>query len=303
MTIAEKYRLLEQLGGKGKRKFAQVYFGENKRTSEKVILKICPKTVDNGHLVDRLRQESTYSFVVDGLPEILDVFESDNELIVVKRFEPGITIQDYLKNFKTDLRQKKLLEILKELAILLNHIHENQIYHLDIKPGNLIIDDSGKLKVALIDFGMAHSKQDEQARKILFPLGYAAPELLLNKMDLVDHRTDYFALAVTCWQILMGRIPLIDSNPSITTNLQLTHPLPELKSSYKAFNEPLQKLGAKYHFQLPPNRMDSGKLTGALKQGMDKRYTSIDTFIIDIENALNSKKKSWWPFTNRTNLF
>lgn len=297
MTIAEKYRLLEQLGGKGKRKFAQVYFGENKATAEKVILKICTKTEDNQHLVDRLRQEGTYTFVLEGLPEILDVFESDSELIVVKRFVTGITLMDYLNNFSPKEKQKRLIDLLNQLAVLLNHIHASGIYHLDLKPGNILVDDTKKNKISLIDFGMAHSKQDLGERKTLFPLGYAAPELLLNKLELVDQRTDYFALAVTCWQCLMGQLPLIDQNPSITTNLQLTHPLPSLRKVYHPFETPLQKLGAKYHFQVPPNRMDSEKLIVALKQGMDKRYANLEAFLTDIETELKKQPKlNWWPF-------
>lgn len=294
MTIADKYRLLEQLGGKGKRKFAQVYFGENKITSEKVILKICPKTKNNDILVQRLKQESKFSFVVNGLPEVIDTYESESEFILVKKFVPGISLIDYLYNFKPALRAKKLLEIIHELVPLLNHIHASGIFHLDIKPGNIIIDDSGKLKVDLIDFGMAFSKHEPDQRNTLFPLGYAAPELILNKLVLVDERTDYFALAVTCWHVLMGKIPLVNANPSITTNLQLTHPLPELSRVYQAWNDPIQKLGAKYQFQIPPNRMEKGELLDALKRGMNMRYANLEVFISDIETGMSTTKKSWW---------
>ena len=118
----------------------------------------------------------------------------------------------------------------------------------------------------------------------------------MNHLELVDQRSDYFALAVTCWLALMGRIPLLNANPSLTTNLQLTHPLPDLDSIYKAFQEPLQKLGAKHHFRLPPNRMPKEKVNEALREGMNQRYEDLQEFIQDVEENLKNARKRWGLF-------
>lgn len=295
MTLSERYRIIDQIGGKGKRKFARVYLGEDKLSGEKVVIKGLEKNAENQHLVDRLRSESSYSFVVTGLPEIKDRFESDSEFIFVKNFEPGITLHDYIHGFKTKEKSKALFEVLEKLAPLLNHIHESGIYHLNLKPGNILVDPSSELKVSLIDFGLAMSRKNREQRNTLFPLGFAAPELLLNKLEIVDHRTDYFALAVTCWTCLTGKLPLTHSNPGVTTNLQLTHPLPDLERGFKAFNLPLKKLGYKFSFPVPPNQMEEGLLIGALKEGMNGRYDQLDSFLSDLSQAINTKKR-WWEF-------
>lgn len=296
MNPAEKYRILEQIDENKKRKFAHVFLTENKISGVKSILKTIHKTEDNLVVQDRLRKEATFSFIVDGLPETLDFFESDSEIFLFKSFQTGITLRDYLEQFRSREKAKKLFEVLEQLEPILDHIHGNQIYHLDIKPGNIIVDSSRGIRVALIDFGLAFNKNESESRKTLFPLGFAAPELLLNHLDLVDARTDYFALGVSCWTCLQGRMPLIDPNPSITTNLQLTYPLPNLDSKYKALSEVLQKLSAKHQFTVPPNKLSLEEQKNALQKGMNKRYTTYSEFISDFEKQLSSQKKPWWKF-------
>lgn len=296
MNPAEKYRILEQIDANKKRKFAHIFLTENKISGSKSILKTVQKTEDNQVVQDRLRKEAAFSFIVDGLPETLDFFESDSEIFLFKSFQTGITLGDYLEQFRSKEKPQKLFEVLEQLEPILEHIHQNKIYHLDIKPGNIIIDPSKGIRVSLIDFGLALNKNEPETRKTLFPLGFAAPELLLNRLDLVDPRTDYFALGVSCWTCLQGRMPLIDPNPSITTNLQLTYPLPNLDSKYKQFSEVLQKLSGKHQFTVPPNKLNAEELKTALIKGMNKRYATYSEFISDFEKQLGKQKKSWWPF-------
>jgi len=296
MNPAEKYKILEQIDAHKKRKFAHIFLTENKISGSKSILKTVQKTEDNGVVQDRLRKEAAFSFIVDGLPETLDFFESDSEIFLFKSFQTGITLGDYLEQFRSKEKPQKLFEVLEKLEPILEHLHQNKIYHLDIKPGNIIIDSSKGIRVSIIDFGLALNKNEPEIRKTLFPLGFAAPELLLNRLDLVDPRTDYFALGVSCWTCLQGRMPLIDPNPSITTNLQLTYPLPNLDSKYKQFSEVLQKLSGKHQFTVPPNKLNAEELKAALIKGMNKRYATYSEFISDFEKQLNRQKKGWWPF-------
>lgn len=296
MNPAEKYKILEQIDANKKRKFAHIFLTENKISGSKSILKTVQKTEDNLVVQDRLRKEAAFSFIVDGLPETLDFFESDSEIFLFKSFQTGITLGDYLEQFRSKEKPQKLFEVLEQLEPIFEHLHQNKIYHLDIKPGNIIIDSSKGIRVSLIDFGLALNKNEPEIRKTLFPLGFAAPELLLNHLDLVDPRTDYFALGISCWTCLQGKIPLIDPNPSITTNLQLTYPLPNLDSKYKQFSEVLQKLSGKHQFTVPPNKLNAEELKAALIKGMNKRYATYSEFISDFEKQLDKQKKSWWPF-------
>ncbi|MNU78318.1 Serine/threonine-protein kinase PrkC [compost metagenome] len=296
MNPAEKYRILEQIDAAKRRKFSSVFLTENKISGIKSILKTVQKREDNLLAQERLRKEATFSFIVDGLPETIDFFETEWEILLFKSFQNGITLSDYLEQFRSKEKALQLFKVLEQLEPILEHIHQNKIYHLDIKPGNLIIDSSKDVRVSLIDFGLAINKNEPDIRKTLFPLGFAAPELLLNQLELVDPRTDFFALGITCWTCLQGRMPLIDPNPSITTNLQLTYPLPNLDTKYKAFSPVLQKLAAKHQFTVPPNKLNPEEQKAALLKGMNKRYTTYSEFLSDFEKQLMHQKKGWWPF-------
>lgn len=297
MTLVEKYKILEQLGGNHKRKFSQVYLGEDIQNQQKVVIKALKKEASNEVLINRLREESRFSFNFDGLPKMLDSFESDTELILIKRFESGIPLQTYLNQFKGKKRLEQLILILSQLVPLVDHMHNQGVLHLDLKPGNILIDNTSVLRVSIIDFGMSLFNHEAESRSILFPLGYAAPELILNRLDLVDKRTDYFALAVTFWTCLQGKMPLIHPNPSITTNLQLTHPLPDLDPVFKKINEPIQRLGAKFSFRIPPNQLNRDEQTAALIQGMEMRYTNLSDFLDEVKQHQCKDAKKWWkPF-------
>ncbi|AEA44751.1 serine/threonine protein kinase [Fluviicola taffensis] len=296
MNPTEKYRILEKIDGAKKRKFAHTFLAENKISGIKAILKTVQKTDANSIIQDRLRKEAQFSFIVDGLPETLDFFESESEIFLFKSFQPGIILSDYIDQFRPKEKAHQLFLVLEQLEPILEYIHQANIYHLDIKPSNIIVDSSKGIRVALIDFGLALNKNEIEIRKTLFPLGFAAPELLLNELDLVDARTDYFSLGVSCWTCLQGRMPLIDKNPSITTNLQITYPLPNLDSKFKQISPVIQKLAAKHQFTLPPNKLTSEDRKSALKKGMDKRYASYSEFLSDFEKQLATKKKKWWLF-------
>ena len=141
----------------------------------------------------------------------------------------------------------------------------------------------------LIDFGLAVKRTKTDVRKTLFPLGYAAPELLLNQLDIVDSRSDLFSLGIMIWRLFTGELPLKHPNPSIYTNIQLTHPLPDHVSLPKGLLEILQKMTYKFQFKLPPNKISAAEVKSSLVIGMNQRYQSFSEVSTDL-NQLQQKK-------------
>ena len=294
MTFKEKYTILASLSNQKKRKFSEVYTCEDSSTKERLVLKQVMKNQHNTLEQDRLRSEASFSFQKEGLPVICDFFEDENSIQVVKKYEAGIPLNEFLSDLTPRKRRTVLGQLLPLIADLLGNIHKQKILHLDIKPSNILVAKlENTYRVALIDFGMAIRMDQFETRKTLFPLGYAAPELVLNQLNCCDKTSDYFSLGITIWHCLTGKLPLYHSNPSIFTNLQINHPLPESSLIPKKQHEILAKLCAKYSFEIPPNHLSETEMIKRLNEGKKERYQDLT----DFNNAWNeSIHRKWWQF-------
>lgn len=293
-TLSEQFEYLKEFGSERNRKFGKVFLVRDRLSQQEYVLKIINKTNQNQIAQERLKNETKFKFDFPGLPLPSEIVETTENLVLIKRYIRGVTLEEYWQTIPTRNRMTILHEILKELCPLLDHLKSSEVVHADIKPTNIIVHKTDKLELALIDFGMAIKINHVEHRNILFPIGYAAPELLLNHLDIVDHRTDLYALGISIWKLMDGKLPLFHPNPSIFTNLQLTHPLPESSAMNRKLTKILQKLCYKHSFRTSPNRMKSKEVRENLKSGMNGRYNNLTDFLSDFEQLLPTKK--WYQF-------
>ncbi len=285
MSIAENYRILARLGKQKVRKFGEVFSVEHRETGRQGVLKAVRKSEGHELAADRLRHEARFSFTFPGLPEILDFYESETEIILIRAYEPGIPLDEFWSKVHRRNQLTFLKSFFNKLVPLFARLREDGIVHCDLKPANFLIHETADdFSVSLIDFGLALRLRDQEQRSTLFPLGYAAPELLLNFLDIVDQRTDLFVLGIVTWRLWTGKLPLVHPNPGIYTNLQLTHPLPEDRAIPKELFAILAKMSHKHQFRLPPNKMDQEEVRALLSAAMNERYPSLEKVMEDLEN-------------------
>lgn len=278
-------------------KFGMVYLAQEKKTGEYVVLKILEKKDASQVAIDRLKAEARFDFKFEGLPSIIELIDTADSLALVKRYEEGVPLTAFWKNVRGKDRLKQLDAIIAALLPLFDYLEKHGIVHCDIKPSNvLILEKNGSLVASLIDFGLALKLDEFTPRKILFPLGYAAPELVLNQLHLVNHQADLFALGITIWRLFTGKLPLTHPNPSIYTNLQLTHPLPDDTNLPKGLYPLLLKLSNKHVFRTAPNQLAREELEACLLQGQRLRYNSLLEFHTELTALAASKDKRWWNF-------
>jgi hypothetical protein len=151
-------------------------------------------------------------------PNIITVYDFDRDdalIYLTMEFLSGGSLEKKLKAEKNGFPMDEVLSIVKSVGAALSYAHENGIVHSDLKPANIIITDSGRIKV--IDFGIARAlkKTDhkEETQATAFDVGslramtpaYATIEMIEGGKP--DVRDDIFALGCITYELVTGRHP------------------------------------------------------------------------------------------------
>lgn len=155
----------------------------------------------------------------------------------------------------------------------IHHAHEHGIVHRDIKPGNLMLDSTGKLWVT--DFGLARMESEAgmtMTGDLVGTLRYMAPEQALAKRIVVDHRADIYSLGVTLYELLTMR-PVFDGADREALLKQL------------AFDDPPTPHRLNPH--LPADL--SIIVTKAIAKNPDERYPTAAEMVDDLQRFVNHK--------------
>lgn len=153
----------------------------------------------------------------------------ENDLFfVVFEYIDGETLDDLLeREGKLDL--ERALKITQQVSRGLEHADELDYVHRDIKPENLMIDKSGRVKIA--DFGLVKIKHSpSSASKQDFLMGtplYVSPEQVQQDDD-VDIRADIYGLGVTLFHMLAGRPPFVFEDPIQAALAHVNTPMPSI---------------------------------------------------------------------------
>ncbi|NBW87654.1 MAG: serine/threonine protein kinase, partial [Planctomycetia bacterium] len=147
----------------------------------------------------------------------------------VMEFVPGAeTLGSYCQRRQLPARQR--LELLLAACEALAHGHAQGVVHRDLKPGNILVDADGRLKV--IDFGIARLVDDAQpdagscttAGQFVGTRQYMSPEQYGTGR--IDARADVYALGVIIHEMLTGRLPYDVAGKSLTETIRIVHEEP-----------------------------------------------------------------------------
>ncbi len=123
----------------------------------------------------------------------------------------GRPLTDYAESADLDTRQR--LELFVSICDAVHYAHQRGVIHRDLKPGNVLVDNSGQAKV--LDFGVARvTDSDLQTTTLHTAVGeligtvpYMSPEQVLGDADTIDIRSDVYALGVMLYELLSGKLP------------------------------------------------------------------------------------------------
>jgi serine/threonine protein kinase len=285
------FTILEELGNQKKRKFSKVFRVCCDDDPQPYVLKTVEKNESTILQQNKLIQESKFNLISPNFQKTIDFWEDDTNMYLLKEFKLGDSLEIWWKNNKISKLDK--LKIFVEHSIpIFKFLNTHQIAHNDIKPSNfLVCEENSEIHLTLIDFGLAHTIPAKNDGEVLFSLGFSAPEVILSQKSLVNHSSDLFSLGICMYYLYSGKLPLSHPNPSIFTNLQITHPLVNETGIPKKLFELLSKICVKHSFRLPPNQLPIDEVHSCLLNAREKRIQTI----YDIWKELNeiSEKKYW----------
>ncbi len=182
--------------------------GENKRFALKILKSFDCGEEERKKLRERFFHEAQAASSVTH-PNIVHIVEygedeSAKVTYIVMEYIEGKTLVHYIdKHEDLDYRQKS--GIILQVADALSAIHKLDIYHRDIKPGNVIIDEDFNVKIT--DFGIAKIPDSSLTRQseIMGSPGYMSPESFVSAQ--VDNRADIFSLGVMAYELFLGKRP------------------------------------------------------------------------------------------------
>ncbi len=257
------YRITAPLGEGG---MAAVYRAFHAATDRYVALKVLPRHYANEpEFVGRFRQEARILAKLQH-PHILPVFdfgEQDGYTYLVMPFIEGGTLAQLLTGKPLPLSQVR--RIISQVGGALDFAHSHGLIHRDVKPSNILIDQSGNC--LLSDFGIAKIVENTQkfttTGGILGTPAYMAPEQGLGRAP--DARADIYALGVVTFEMVTGRPPYVADTPMAVLIKHIHDPLPLPRSLNPKLPEQVENVILKALSKEPQDRYPSA---GAMVQGM-----------------------------------
>ncbi len=208
------YVILRELGRGG---MGVVYLAEETGLRRRVALKtllVSPQW--NPGYADRLIQEARTAAALDhpGTVPIYDVGVQDGVPYFAMAYVEGTSLHDLLySNRLGGLRER--VGVVRDVAEVVAHAHERRVIHRDLKPGNVLVEDGGRVRV--MDFGLAR-QMDRSTRltvdgEIFGTPAYMSPEQIEGEQDRIGPTTDVYALGAILYEVLTKRTPFEGAGP------------------------------------------------------------------------------------------
>lgn len=209
--LAGRYEIISRIGGGG---MALVYKGHDMLLHRKVAVKVLRQQfVHDDEFIHRFRREaqSAASLSHPNVVSIYDVGKEDDIHYIVMEYVEGKTLKDLIQE-RAPLPVEEAVHIAAQIADALEHAHQNQIIHRDIKPHNILIGKNGRIKVT--DFGIARavtSTTITYTGSVIGSVHYFSPEHAKGVMT--GEKSDIYSLGIVLYEMLTGELPFTGESP------------------------------------------------------------------------------------------
>lgn len=226
--IASRYRIEEELGEGG---MSIVYKARDIVTDKEVAIKILrDDTLKKPTSIDRFNREARATAALNhpNIVKVITVGNENGKPYMITDYIRGKTLRDVLEQ-RGKLSPQEALDAMNQLCSAVLYAHQNDVIHRDIKPENIFITSDGTIKLA--DFGIAtfmkSTNHITKSQVVVGSVHYLAPELATKGIP--TPQSDIYALGVTFFELITGRVPFDADDPVAVCMKQVTDKFPDIK--------------------------------------------------------------------------
>jgi serine/threonine-protein kinase len=196
--VIGKYRILSPLGSGG---FGNVYLAEDTWIDKKVALKVPHKQgLDFSEMLKEPRLLASMSH--PNIVTVLTAEKQDDVFFIVMEYVPGETLEQLIMR-QGALEVTRALDFTCQICNAVDHAHRTGVLHRDLRPGNMLITETGMLKVT--DFGTSRFLEiAAHGTTVIGSPPYMAPEQFHGRAVFAS---DVYSIGITMYQMLTGTLP------------------------------------------------------------------------------------------------
>jgi len=265
VTFADRYEILEDLGKGG---MGEVYRVRDEKLDEEMALKVLkPEVAANKDMIARFKNELKFARKIAHrhVCRMYDLNEEEGTPYITMEYVKGEDLKSSIRK-KGKLSEKLAVAIAKQVCEGLAEAHELGVIHRDLKPQNIMIDESDNAKV--MDFGIARSIEAAGMTQTGVMIGtpdYMSPEQAEGEE--ADQRSDIYALGVILYEMVTGGVPF-KGDTAFSVALKHKTKLPQdPKKLNPELSDDLRRL-----------------ILICMEKERERRYQSAEALLIDLQN-------------------
>lgn len=253
--LADRYKIVDTLGEGG---MANVYLATDIILQRKVAVKVLRMDLQNDQkTVQRFQREAlaTSELSHPNIVSILDVGAEKGMQYLVMEYVDGPNLKEYIHEHNP-LTLDRVIEIMDQILSAIALAHQHNVIHRDLKPQNILMDPSGRVKVA--DFGIAIALSQQsitQTNSLLGSVHYMSPEQARGSM--ATKQSDIYSLGIILYELITGDVPFGGETAVSIALKHFQENIPSIRKQYPAVPQALENVVLKATSKDPRDRYDS----------------------------------------------